>query len=95
MLTGLELDALIRLDPVAIRYYLGVISSYQHLPFFPENTCGYYMGNTDKLTGPGEHWTCLFFNGKGTWDYVHSSPCPLINRRKQPRSSLTYEEPWL
>ena len=76
MLTGLDLDALIRLDPVAIRYYLGVISSYQRLPFFPETTRGYYLVNTDKLTGPGEHWTCLFFNGNGTCDYADSYGLP-------------------
>ena len=76
MLTGLDLDALIRLDPVAIRYYLGVISSYQRLPFFPETTRGYYLVNTDKLNGPGEHWTCLFFNGNGTCDYADSYGLP-------------------
>ena len=72
MLPGYELEGLIRLDPVAYRRYLGVMSSYQHLPVLPVDSLGFYIINTGHPNGPGEHWTCLYFNGDGSCTYCDS-----------------------
>ena len=63
MLTGLDLEGLIRLDPVTSGRYLGGVSSYQRLPGLVDSTSGFYIVNTDRASGSREHWTCLWLNG--------------------------------
>ena len=38
----------------------------------PVDSPGFYIINTGHPNGPGEHWTCLYFNGDGSCTYWDS-----------------------
>ena len=96
MLTGLDLEGLIRMDPVTSGRYLGVVSSYQRLPGLVDSTSGFYIVNTDRASGSVEHWTCLWFNGDGTCDYWDSYGLPpLVSLYSQLVDNYTVRySPW-
>lgn len=96
MLSGYDLEGLIRMDHVAFDCYRGVISAHQGIP---DDRSGFYIVNTGHLDGPGEHWTCLYFDCKGGCTYWDSygNPPPIVLRLQLADTShnhLRYQGPF-
>ena len=75
-----DIVALINADPSARRVFVGVFSRDD----LPERVCARrrsaFVINTDKKTGPGEHWVSVFFNGKGSGEYFDSFGAPPLHK---------------
>ena len=72
-----EISEIIRRDPRARRVFRGVFPR-DKLPIIisPFNGASAYIINTGHSSGPGEHWVCVWFDGRGRAEYFDSFGLP-------------------
>ena len=69
-----EITRLLKADPQARRVFKGVFPR----DILPTTNIshGAYVINTDRSSGPGEHWVCVWFDGVGGVEYFDSFGLP-------------------
>ena len=74
-----EITTLLKSDPRARRVFKGVFPR-DRLPTTINNNNNNlpsaYIINTDRSSGPGEHWVCVWFDGHGRAEYFDSFGLP-------------------
>ena len=58
-----QLRTLMIKDPVTRPYFGGILAA-DELPFATPSSKTFYIVNSDKSTGKGEHWTVMYFNNQ-------------------------------
>ena len=70
-----ELKLILSKDIFARRLFKGVFPR-DRLPQYVPQGPGIYIINTDHSSGPGEHWVCVCFDGRGNAEYFDSFGLP-------------------